>query len=77
MDEMISYIFGSLKSSEASIKNINNALKHQKRVNGNFVCLAIAGIFYISAQAVVIKKHDDEIRRLQKEIKGLKDEKGE
>jgi len=77
MMEMISYIFGSLKASENSIKNIKTILGNQARINRTFAAFA----FVVAAYAIALKIHTYEqnkkIQNLDNEIKELKRMKGE
>lgn len=77
MMEMISYIFGSLKASENSIKNIKTILGNQARINRTFEAFA----FVVAAYAIALKIHTYEqnkkIQNLDNEIKELKRMKGE
>jgi len=53
MMEMISYIFGSLKTSENSIKNIKTILRNQARINRTFTRFA----FIVAAYAIALEVH--------------------
>ena len=74
MMEMISYIFGSLKASENSIKNIKTILGNQARINRTVAAFA----FVVAAYAIALEIHTYEqnkkIQNLDKELKRMKGE---
>ena len=77
MVEMLSYIFGSLKESENSIKTIKTTLRNQARINRTVAAFALV----VAAYAIVLEVHTYEqnkkIQNLDNEIKELKRMKGE
>lgn len=42
MDEMVSYIFRSMRSSELTLRGVKRVLKNQARRNRNFKCFCLA-----------------------------------
>ena len=77
MVEMLSYIFGSLKTSENSIKVIKTTLRNQARINRTVAAFALV----VAAHAIALEVHTYEqikkIQNLDNEIKELKRMKGE
>ncbi len=77
MVEMFSYIFGSLKTSENSIKNIKTTLRSQARINRTVAAFALVVAVYAIALEVHIYEQNKKIQNLDNEIKELKRMKGE
>ena len=74
---MISYIFGSLKTSENSIKNIKTILRNQARINRTVATFALVVAAYAIALEVHTYEQIKKIQNLDNEIKELKRMKGE
>lgn len=77
MDEMIRYIFGSLRCSETAMHTMAKTMRKQKAFNNSVTCLAI-----VSTISLLIHKHDlhclnGQIETLKKEIKELKQAEGD
>lgn len=77
MVEMLSYIFGSLKESENSIKTIKTTLRNQARINRTVAVFALVGAAYAIASEVHTYEQNKKIQNLDNEIKELKRMKGE
>ncbi len=77
MVEMLSYIFGSLKESENSIKTIKTTLRNQARINRTVVAFALVVAAYTIALEVHTYEQNKKIQNLDNEIKELKRMKGE
>lgn len=77
MVEMLSYIFGSLKESENSIKTIKTTLRNQARINRTVVAFALVVAAYAIASEVHTYEQNKKIQNLDNEIKELKRMKGE
>lgn len=77
MVEMISYIFGSLKESENSIKNIKTILRNQARINRRIATFAFVVAAYATLLEIHTYKQNKKIQNLDNEIKELKRMKGE
>ena len=77
MVEMFSYIFGSLKTSENSIKNIKTTLRSQARINRTVAAFALVVAVYAIALEVHTYEQNKKIQNLDNEIKELKRMKGE
>ena len=67
MDEMIRYIFGSLRSSENALGVVAKTLRRQRSFNKNVT------VFTLAATAVILI-HEHEIRCLNDQIKTMKKE---
>ena len=81
MENMIGYIFGSLKNTDEAIKDINKHLRRQNGLNKSivFCSLATVGYLYLVDKRLVGEKNELEERldKMEAEIKELKIEKGE
>ncbi len=77
MVEMLSYIFGSLKASENSIKNIKTTLRNQARINRTIAAFALVVAAYAISLEVHTYEQNKKIQNLDNEIKELKRMKGE
>ena len=74
---MISYIFGSLESSERAIIRIGKCLKHQNRINKSFAMFAIACGIYAVVNEQQRRNDIARMESLTEEIEELKKMKGE
>lgn len=77
MGEMMSYIFGSLRSSEVAIKHIQRALKGQQRFNRNVVLCTWAMTTYVVLTELDRREQNRKIEKLSNEIEELKRSEGE
>lgn len=77
MVEMISYIFGSLRTSENSLKQINMALRKQAKFNRAVTTFALVTAVYAITVELYSLEQNKKIEKLSNEIKELKREKGE
>lgn len=77
MDEMICYIFGSLRSSENAIRMFTKTLRKQKSFNRSVAILAIVMTLNMFAQYMEICNMYDEIKNLKSEIKELRKTEGD
>lgn len=73
MNEMIGYIFGSMRASEVNIHKIKETLKRQQKFNRNVAAFAIMVALTLSLQNHIQNKHYKQIKELEKEIAGLKE----
>lgn len=71
MDEMLGYIFGSMKSSEKNIKAINKTLKTQRRFNGGMIFALVGTAVCISTVRDRVKEQNEKIKKLEKRIDEL------
>lgn len=77
MDEMIRYIFGSLRCSENAVRIFTKAFKQQKSFNRSTVIIAAATTIHLIAQDMDIRRMNDEIENLRTEIKELRNTEGD
>lgn len=77
MDEMIRYIFGSLRNSDSALRVISKTLKKQNSFNRNITFLSILTVLYVVMHEMEIRNMQRELVALQKEIKELKNTEGD
>lgn len=77
MDKMVSYIFGSLESSEKAIRGIVKCLRKQNKINRSFAMFALACGIYAAMNEKQRKQDIEKIDSLTKEVEELKKMKGE
>lgn len=77
MDEMIRYIFGSLRGSETALRVISKSLKKQRSFNRSVAFFSMTVCACIIVQELEIRNINCELKALQKEIKELKNTEGD
>lgn len=77
MDEMIRYIFGSLRNSDSALRVISKTLKKQNSFNRNITFLSIITVLHAVMHEMEIRNMQRELVALQKEIKELKNTEGD
>ena len=77
MEEMMSYIFGTMHNCEAAVGGIYRVLKKQKRFNTRMTAFAIGVVVFAAVADGHRKWQDEKIEKLEKEIRDLRDSKGE
>lgn len=77
MDEMVSYIFRSMRSSELTLRGVKRVLKNQARRNRNFKRFAWLTVGYLVISEINRSLMEKKIKELDEEIKKLKQEEGE
>lgn len=77
MDEMIRYIFGSLRCSEKAIGVFAKVLKKQRSFNRSAAIIATATTLHLIAQDIDIRRMNNEIENLKTEIKELRNTEGD
>lgn len=77
MDEMIRYIFGSLRNSDSALRVISKTLKKQNSFNRNITFLSIITVLHVVMHEMEIRNMQRELVALQKEIKELKNTEGD
>lgn len=77
MDEMIRYIFGSLRNSDSALRVISKTLKKQNSFNRNITFLSILTVLHVVMHEMKIRNMQRELVALQKEIKELKNTEGD
>lgn len=77
MDEMIRYIFGSLRDSETALRVISKSLKKQGAFNRSVTIFSMSVCAHLIVQELKIRNMHRELKALQKEIKELKNTEGD
>ena len=77
MEKMASYMFGAMDAMTSSINNINNTLAKQAKLNSKFTWFMVTTSIYIWLNNNPNKLQNRRIAELEKEIKELKEAKGE
>lgn len=72
MDEMIRYIFGSLRCSETAMRVFAKTLRKQRSFNRSTVMVATVMTVNMLIQDLEIRSMCDEIGNLKNEIKELR-----
>lgn len=77
MDKMATYMFGALDTMGCAINNINNTLAKQAKINSKFKWFMVTTSLYIWMNEKAYRMQQRKITDLEKEIKELKETKGE
>lgn len=77
MDEMIRYIFGSLRCSETAMSVIAKTLRKQKSFNRTVTIFAAATTVHLVIQNIEIAALRDEVCNLKSEMKEFKNTEGD
>ena len=77
MDEMIRYIFGSLRCSETAMRVFAKTLRKQRSFNNSTIMVATVMTVHMLIQDLEICSMHDEIGNLKNEIKELKKTEGD
>lgn len=77
MDEMIRYIFGSLRSSEKALEIVAKTLRKQRSFNKSVTVFTVAATTAILIQEHEIRYLNDQIKALKKEMKELQPTEGD
>lgn len=77
MDEMIRYIFGSLRCSETAMRVFTKTLRKQRSFNRSTVMVATIMTVNMLIQDLEIRSMRDEIGNLKNEIKELRKTEGD
>lgn len=73
MNEMVSYIFGTLANTEARVKYIYKILRLQRTFNNRVALFAVVVTVNMIATNQILKAHNEEIKKLNDEIEKLKE----
>lgn len=73
MNDMIGYIFGSMRASEVNIHAIKETLKRQHKFNRKMVLLSATVTLSLYLYSRSIDAQRKKIQELEKEVAGLKD----
>ncbi len=76
MDEMFSYIFGTLHYTEKSVNDIKKILTNQARFNRGVAAFALVCAGYAVAMNAYAKEQDKKYEKLNEEVEELKRTKG-
>ena len=77
MDEMIRYIFGSLRYSETAMRVFAKTLRKQRSFNRGTVMVATVMTVHMLIQDLEIRSMRDEIGNLKNKIKELRKTEGD
>lgn len=77
MDEMIRYIFGSLRCSETTMRVFAKTLRKQRSFNRGTVMVATVMTVHMLIQDLEIRSMRDEIGNLKNKIKELRKTEGD
>ena len=77
MDEMIRYIFGSLRCSETAMRVFAKTLRKQRSFNRSTIMVATVMTVHMLIQDLEIRSMRDEIGNLKNEIKELRKTEGD
>lgn len=77
MDEMIRYIFGSLRSSENTIKLMKKALRYQAKFNLKVAFFTSMTTVYIALTEVRAYEQNKKINEISAKLKELSQSEGE
>jgi len=77
MYEVFDYIFGTLKSTEMTMRNVQKTLRYQRNFNHNITVLACATTVCIVMNELSRQEQNKKIKKLECEIEELKRSEGE
>lgn len=77
MDEMIRYIFGSLRCSESAIRAMAKTVRKQRSFNNSVAFFAVVVGISIAIHEHEIRYLNGQIETLKKEMKELKQTEGD
>lgn len=77
MEQMIRYIFGSLRRSEASIRAMNKILSRQKTFNRNMTFFALTTVVYMAVREAELYGVYRELASLKAKIEEFKKSEGD
>lgn len=72
MNEMLNYVFHTMKTSERALTKLEKAVRKQARSNTRLKLIAITGIAYAIWAENIRLKQQNEIERLSDEVEELK-----
>ena len=77
MDEIMNYIFSSLRNSENTVRKIQGKLRKYSRFNRNIAIFAVLISGYIVWSEAKQRRQAEEIKKLKKEVEGIRHDKRE
>lgn len=72
MNEMLNYVFNSMKTSERALVKLEKTLRKQVRSNRRLKLIAITGVAYAIWAESVRREQQVQIERLSDEVEELK-----
>ena len=72
MNEMLHYVFNSMKTSERALAKLEKTLRKQARSNRRLKLIAITGVAYAIWAESVRREQQVQIERLSDEVEELK-----
>ena len=72
MNEMLNYVFNSMKTSERALAKLEKTLRKQARSNRRLKLIAITGVAYAIWAESVRREKQVQIERLSDEVEELK-----
>ncbi len=72
MNEMLNYVFNSMKTSERALAKLEKTLRKQARSNRRLKLIAITGVAYAIWAESVRREQQGQIERLSDEVEELK-----
>ncbi len=72
MNEMLNYVFNTMKTSEAALAKLEKTVRKQVRSNRRLKFIAITGVAYVIWAETVRREQQEEIERLSCEVEELK-----
>lgn len=72
MDEMVRYIFGTIRMTELQMKKVAKILSKQRTFNNGIVVIAALSWVEMTLLSTVVKAQDKEIEKLKKELAEVK-----
>lgn len=77
MDEMIRYIFGTLRNSETALQSVAKNLRKQGFFNRSVAFFGMTMALHLIVQEMEIRSINRDLESLKKEIKELKNTEGD
>ena len=72
MNEMLNYVFKSMKTTERALAKLEKTMRMQVRSNRRLKLIAITGVAYALWAETVRREQQEEIERLSGEVEELK-----
>lgn len=72
MNEMLNYVFNTMKTSEAALAKLEKTVRKQVRSNRRLKLIAVTGVAYAIWAEAIRREQQEEINRLSCEVEELK-----
>lgn len=72
MNEMLNYVFNSMKTTERALAKLEKTMRKQVKANRRLKLIAITGVAYALWAETVRREQQEEIERLSGEVEELK-----